>query len=56
MGRQLRCVLTRVLLTCPGALSSLMMSAGLLAHRATLDGSTDGITCIDFSPTVSLLT
>lgn len=29
-----------------------MMSSGSLTHRATLDGSTEGITCIEFNPTV----
>lgn len=29
-----------------------MMSSGSLTHRATLDGSTEGITCIDFNQTV----
>lgn len=33
-------------------LTSAVMSSGLLARRATLDGCTEGITCIDFSPTV----
>lgn len=34
-------------------MNSLMMSPGSLTHRATLDGSTEGITCIEFDPTVS---
>ena len=38
---------------CWGVLTSLMMSSGLLTHRATLDGSTEGITCVEFDPTVS---
>lgn len=29
------------------------MSSGLLVHRATLDGGTEGITCVHFSQTVS---
>ncbi len=33
-----------------GVVTSLMMSSGLLTHRATLDGSTEGITSIDFNP------
>lgn len=34
-------------------LTSAMMSSGSLAHRVTLDGSTEGITCVEFDPTVS---
>uniref|UniRef100_A0A3Q3WJ10 ATG16 autophagy related 16-like 2 (S. cerevisiae) n=1 Tax=Mola mola TaxID=94237 RepID=A0A3Q3WJ10_MOLML len=32
-------------------MTSLLMSSGSLTHRATLDGSTEGITCIEFSAT-----
>lgn len=32
--------------------TSLLMSSGLLTHRGTLDGSTEGITCIEFDPMV----
>lgn len=34
--------------------TSPMMLSGLLSHRATLVGSTEGITCIDFSKMVGL--
>ncbi|MEQ2160961.1 hypothetical protein GOODEAATRI_004819 [Goodea atripinnis] len=37
----------------PVVVTSLMMSPGSLTHRATLDGSTEGITCVEFDPTVS---
>lgn len=30
-----------------------MVSSGSMTHRGTLDGSTEGITCIEFDPTVS---
>lgn len=34
-------------------MTSLMMSSGTLTHRATLDGSTEGVTCVEFDHTVS---
>lgn len=44
------CHLTCVTLNC--ILTWLMTSPGSLTHRATLTGSTEGITCVDFSTTV----